>query len=39
MIPKTKLFEWIEDYLMDALSQSEKKEFETELQRNSELRE
>jgi hypothetical protein len=38
MIPKTKLFEWIEDYLMDALSQSEKKEFETELQNNSELR-
>ena len=39
MIPKTKLFERIEDYLMDALSQSERKEFETELQRNSELRE
>lgn len=38
MIPKTKLFELIEDYLMDALNQSEKKEFETELQSNSELR-
>ncbi len=39
MIPKTKLFELIEDYLMDALSQSEKNEFETELQSNSRLRE
>ncbi len=39
MIPKTKHFEWIEDYLMDALSQTEKKEFETELQSNSQLSE
>jgi tetratricopeptide (TPR) repeat protein len=39
MIHKTKLFELIEDYLMDALSQSEKSEFETELHRNGELRE
>ncbi|MBW6536369.1 MAG: hypothetical protein K0B11_15270 [Mariniphaga sp.] len=38
MIPKTKLFELIEDYLMGALSQSEKNEFETELQSNCELR-
>ncbi|MGC9353734.1 MAG: hypothetical protein ACP5D9_07835, partial [Mariniphaga sp.] len=39
MTPKTKHFEWIEDYLMDRLNQQEKKEFETELANNSELSE
>ncbi len=38
MIPKTKLLEWIEDYCLDSLSQSEKIEFESELNRDSELR-
>lgn len=38
MIPKTKLFEWVEDYCMDNLDQAEKKEFETELKSNSKLR-
>jgi tetratricopeptide (TPR) repeat protein len=37
MIPKTKLLEWIEDYCLDSLSQSEKNEFENELNRDSEL--
>jgi tetratricopeptide (TPR) repeat protein len=39
MIPKTKLFELVEDYCLDALSQQEKVEFETELKSNNELRE
>jgi tetratricopeptide (TPR) repeat protein len=39
MIPKTKHFEWIEDYLMDRLNQQERNEFETELANNSELSE
>ncbi|SHF82859.1 hypothetical protein SAMN05444274_11031 [Mariniphaga anaerophila] len=39
MIPKTKHFDWIEDYLMDALSQHERSEFETELASNSLLSE
>jgi hypothetical protein len=39
MIPKTKLLEWIEDYCLNSLNQSEKNVFETELKRDSELRE
>jgi len=39
MIPKTKLREWIEDYCLNNLNQSEKVEFEAELIRNSDLRE
>jgi tetratricopeptide (TPR) repeat protein len=38
MIPKTKLREWIEDYCLNNLNQSEKVEFEAELIRNSDLR-
>ncbi len=38
MTPKTKLFEWIEDYCMSNLEGAEKLEFETELKRNSELK-
>jgi tetratricopeptide (TPR) repeat protein len=38
MIPKTKLLEWIEDYCLNSLNQSEKIVFETELKRDSELR-
>lgn len=38
MIPKTKLFELVEDYCLDALSQQEKNEFEKELKSNNELR-
>ncbi len=38
MIPKTKLLEWIEDYCLDSLNRSEKLEFESELNRDSELR-
>ena len=39
MIPKTKHFEWIEDYVMDRLNQKERNEFETELTSNCELSE
>ncbi len=38
MIPKTKLLEWIEDYCLDSLNQSQKNDFETELKSDSELR-
>ena len=37
MIPKTKLFEMIEDYCLDNLDKPEKIEFETELKTNEEL--
>lgn len=39
MIPKTKHYDWIEDYLMDRLNHQERKEFETELTGNMELSE
>ncbi len=39
MTPKTKLFEWIEDYCLDNLEKLEKEEFENELKKNKELRE
>lgn len=39
MIPKTKLFEMIEDYCLDNLNKPEKIEFETELKKNEELSE
>lgn len=39
MIPKTKHFEWIEDYVMDRLNRQERNEFETELASNNELSE
>ncbi len=38
MIPKTKLLEWIEDYCMDSLNQSEKNDFEAELKFDNELK-
>jgi hypothetical protein len=37
MIPKTKLFEMIEDYCLDNLDKPEKIEFENELKKNEEL--
>ncbi|HDR50260.1 MAG TPA: hypothetical protein ENN90_01370 [Mariniphaga anaerophila] len=39
MIPKTRFFELVEEYCMDALNQQEKIEFETELKSNGELSE
>ena len=39
MIPKTKHFDWIEDYCLGQLTKTQKQEFEAELGRNSELRE
>jgi hypothetical protein len=39
MIPKTKLFELIEDYCLNNLDKPEKIEFETELKKNDELQE
>ncbi|MGM0620282.1 MAG: tetratricopeptide repeat protein [Bacteroidota bacterium] len=39
MIPKTKLFELIEDYCLNNLDKPEKIEFETELKKNDELSE
>ena len=39
MIPKTRFFELVEEYCLDALSQQEKNEFETELKNNRELSE
>ncbi len=39
MIPKTKHFEWIEDYCLGQLNENENLEFEAELGRNSELQE
>lgn len=38
MIPRTEFFEWIEDYCLEQLSEIEKRQFEAELNRNSELR-
>jgi tetratricopeptide (TPR) repeat protein len=38
MIPKTKLFEMIEDYCLNNLNKPEKNEFETELKKDQELR-
>jgi tetratricopeptide (TPR) repeat protein len=37
MIPKTRFFELVEEYCLDALSQQERIEFETELKSNSGL--
>ena len=39
MTPKAKFFDWIEDYCLNQLNENEKKQFETELKRNRELRE
>jgi len=39
MVPKTKLFELIEDYCLNNLDKPEKIEFETELKKNDELQE
>ncbi len=39
MIPKAEFFEWIENYYQGQLNESERNEFEAELQHNDELRE
>ena len=39
MIPKAEFFEWIENYCQEQLNETERKEFETELKHNSDLRE
>ncbi|MCG6189402.1 tetratricopeptide repeat protein [Maribellus maritimus] len=39
MIPKAEFFEWIENYFEDQLSEVDRKEFESELKHNGDLRE
>lgn len=38
MIPKAEFFDWIENYFHDQLSEEDRRDFETELKHNSELR-
>ena len=39
MIPKTEFFEWIEDYCLEQLNETNRIKFEKELSKNTELRE
>ena len=39
MIPNAEFFEWIENYCQEQLNETEKKEFEEELKRNTDLKE